>query len=148
MSTRTFFIGGAVAPFFDGTGPDFPPYELYSLDDEQVKGIMHRYGCTDLFIDIPPPATPEDFAAQAKGLTQRRGYVYKHHDTHWFMFIRWEQSLKPSDNGFGLQAWPKATTTHEQFCAHVNEFFTNTSRGGAGITKVYEPADPTKPGAN
>lgn len=119
MPTRTFFPGGAFAPFFEGTGPTFPDYELLSIDDEQVKGIILGLGLTQLLADLPMPK-PDT------GLGEAIGFAAGNHPTHWFFIERYQHWPSPKDNGFTLRGWPKSKFTSKQvgeildkYCAEV-----------------------------
>lgn len=114
MSTRMITIGPVTAPFFNGTGPDFPDYELISIDDEQVKGVLLLLGVTHLFADTQPTA--------GKTLGDARGYIVGTHPTHWFFLERYEHWKKSSDNGYTLRGWPKSRFTKGQFGKIIEDY--------------------------
>lgn len=137
---RTIFIGGAAPPFFEGTGPDFPAYDIFAIDDEQVKAIMLRYSIADLLVDLPKRTGPLATLHQQRGEAERRAFLYKDHPTHWLMFIRFENALKASDNGFAMQGMLKSKHTEQDFAHMVAEWFDSTGSGAATVfTPNYPP---------
>ncbi len=130
---RIFTFGQTMAPFFSGTGPDFPAHDLESLDDEQVKGCMLSCGCTELLQDSPPK-----WGQHGAGTADIRMYIHREHPTHWFIFLRWEHSANPSDNGYGLFGWQKATHSSEDFMKQIHEAC-SSFKGGLPITYGERP---------
>lgn len=122
-----FFIGAPPAPYFTGTGPDFPDHELSSMDDAQCKAIMLRFGVTE-FLDCDRPASGE----LPNGCADITGYLYKDHPTHWFLFIRFDHSANPDDNGFALEGYPKNKFSNDEFALKVQEFFGTFHRPESG----------------
>lgn len=115
---RVFAFGQTIAPFFKGTGPNFPDHDLESLDDEQVKGVMLQVGATELLTDSPPHWGPSP-----KGEADIRGLVFKKHPTHYFLFIRWEHSTNPGDNGFALWGLARSKHSNADFVRFVQKWF-------------------------
>lgn len=100
---------------FEGSGPDFPDCEIYSLDDEQVKAIALRFGIEEFFQkpDLAPNGPTSDKPAQINP------YIYNLHPTHVFLFIRWSHAPNPADNGFGFYAWPRSQFTRPQISDRI-----------------------------
>lgn len=134
---RAIFLGGPPPPpFFEGIGPALPDYDVVSLDDEQVKGLMHTLGIGYL-MQAPahrPPVTRTGCCDS---------HLYKSHPTHWLMFQRFHGFPDAKDNGFTLHGWLKSRHTQEDFARYVEQHW----RQGDGDLEnaiITHPDDPTE----
>lgn len=129
MSTAMLIFGDVTEPFFCGTGPTFPSYDLISMDDEQVKGVMLKFGHTDLFTDTTMPPHPS-------GDASIRAHFASDHPTHFLIFVRWENARKSRDNGYAMYGYWKGKCDRTKFNGHCQAFINRTCRGAIRVENL------------
>lgn len=107
---------------FSGTGPDFPPFCIFSLDDAQIKSILVKLGLPEGFEPLPD-----------LGRLRIRVVVYGRHPTHWFLFALFAHAPNPVDNGYTLEGFPKSRYNASAFLDCIRHF---CGRHQVNITSV------------